>query len=169
MRRPALAASLLVLLSLQAAAQTPHAGVEWRAATPDLGAIIVLTQNPEKAARTFDRTPPGGFVEMESAQEVHYGESIAALVFFTGCSSACKVFVDYELTGPDGSVRRKVVDKEGTEEASPRKKGKTLSRALVRFSFDAKDPVGTYRIIAKVREPALKASVQVSERFDVKP
>ena len=163
----ALAAALLALLAFPSQAQSPHAKQEWRAAAPGLGAVIVLAKDPEKAVRRFNLTPPGQFLEMESASEVRQGEYIAALVFFTGCASACKVFVDYDLVGPDGKVRQHVPDKGGTDEPSPRKAGKTLSRAIVRFSFAPNDATGTYRVIAKVRDPSRNVEVQVSERFDV--
>jgi hypothetical protein len=133
-----------------------------------LTATLGLTKEPEEFVRRWATSSEAGKPPIESTKIVKFGEYIAALTSFRGCatsSGACRVYADYELVAPDGSVRYRIPDREGAAEPRAGQDHEYLSHALVRFEFKAGDPTGLYTIRAVVREPARGNAIQLSEHF----
>ena len=133
-------------------------------------ATVMLTKKPEEFVRKWATASASSKLTIETPKEVHLGEYVAALVFFRGCRTgvdSCRVYVDFELVAPDGSIRHRVPDRDGTAQPQPRMELAYLSRAIVQFQFKPGDPLGQYWIKATVREPANGNILHVSEKIRV--
>jgi hypothetical protein len=132
-------------------------------------ATIMLTKKPEEFVREWATSKESRVPASETSGVVRVGEYIAAVVFFRGCkeTTECRVHVDYELVAPDGSVRHRVPDRDGTDQPGARNELSYLSHAIVRFQFTPRDVGGPYTINAVVREPARGLVVRVSQQFRV--
>src|SRR6266851_3956295 len=119
-----------------ALAQSRGPDTESRKTINSFGAELMLTKQPEEFVREWTTTPEAHRLSIQTPKEVYVGEYVAALVFFWGCRSggdSCKVYADFELVAPDGSIRHSVPDRNGTTQSRPKPELVYLSRAIVRF------------------------------------
>lgn len=162
------AAILIAFISGSAFGQARGPDTESRKTVNGFGSVLMLTKKPEEFVRDWTTSQESKRVTIQTAKDVRVGEHIAALAFFWGCrssSAGCIVYADFELVAPDGSIRHRVPDRNGTTQSQPKSELVYLSQAIVRFQFEPNDPRGLYKINATVREPATGNVVRVSEQF----
>lgn len=127
---------------------------EWKKTTGDFTAILILTDKPKIYAKTWTKAKnklPTGMI----AKSIKKSKLVVAMVFFKGCSGdnrgQCDAEIMFSVYQPNGKLYAKRAGlslwKSGTI-----KSGLMLSAANLALSFDAKDPVGKYKIVVKIKD-----------------
>jgi len=135
-------------------AQAKEPSGEWKKTAGSLTAILVLTDKPKLYAKTWAKAKsklPSGMI----AATIKKSKIVVAMVFFKGCAGDVKKRCDAELIysvyKPNGKLYAK---RAGLSLWKSRvvKSGLMLSAANLALSFDAKDPVGKYKIVVKIKD-----------------
>lgn len=152
---------LVALLPLSAgAAWTDSSGkptpdTESMRSVGDFGAQLVLTPDEKQFRRSWSSTK--GTPTLRATNSARRGGAVAAMIVFHGCvakaGGACEVTVDFKLQGPDGKQAPAGGGPVWTGE--PAQAGMLrLGQASMTVRFDATDPFGNYRVLARVTDKA---------------
>lgn len=115
-------------------------------------------------------TTTTGTPKLSSTETVKAGESISAVLVFSGCAAGpgnvCKVLAEFHLLSPDGG---KMPAGHGpVRSGAPPKAGVLmLGDASVTIGFDRGDAPGTYTLMANVTDQVARRSLQLSIPFSL--
>jgi hypothetical protein len=121
---------------------------------------------------------PQGFVQewlkpetphINPASVVERGEVLGAFVLFAGCKpdtqGACNAEVDYTIYKPDGGLYAERKEQPLWKEEAPPAPNIQMSRAILAFKLEKADPVGEYKVKAKVHDLNADISFELETKF----
>ena len=129
---------------------------------------IVLTDSEPEFRKSWNST--SGIPKLKSVNSVKIGSSIAAMIIFSGCepSSAgvCDVSVEFLLEDPNGE--KSSGGKGPVWTTAPLQPGmQQLGLASMNMGFGPNDPVGAYKVLAKITDKNSGRVMNISSRFSV--
>jgi hypothetical protein len=145
---------------------------DWRKASGDLGAMIIMTNNAESFFYEWENTAAAHIPQVKTTSQVRRGEVIAALLFFSGCGAegdSCNAVVDFKVMKPDGSVYGDNPGNKVLAWPAPKKGVVLLSQAHLQIRIEPNDPIGAYPVIAVLREPNTGKVIRLKQQFEVVP
>ncbi len=145
---------------------------EWRKTAGELGAMLVLTDNPKAFLEEWSRTPEASAPRVQTASQVKRGGILAALVFFSGCGvegGVCAAVVDFKVLRPDSTVYGEHAGSRAWTRPAARKGLVLLSEAHLQIRIEPADPFGVYPVLAVLREPGTGRVVRLKQEFRVIP
>ena len=161
--RRSIAAAVLALAGTAASAQwmdpdtkKPMPDVDWRKTVDGLGGMLVLTRDYEAFMKEWSQTPESHTPNFRPASGAKHGDSVTAMVFFSGCAEPgkhCELVVDFKVLKPDGSVYGNVPNIAAYSANVPKTNVLMLTKATIRLTIEPKDPSGQYTIEATMRQP----------------
>ncbi|HEX4331325.1 MAG TPA: hypothetical protein VH040_04235 [Usitatibacter sp.] len=137
------------------ATSKPLPDQDWRKTVEGLGGMLVLTKDYDAFMKQWTQTGESQVPEFHPAAGAKAGESVTAMVFFSGCADTgnpCKLVVDFKVLKPDGSTYGDVPNVAAFDGKIAKRNVVMLTRATVRLKIEPADPVGAYTIIAKLRD-----------------
>jgi hypothetical protein len=170
-------ATALLLVSAGVLGQwyDPRSG-ERRPDAPDrksdgpLGAMVALTTKPQEFLAEWYGTPHQHVPELMSSESVNRGESIAVLVFFSGCApqgTPCDAVVDFKVMKPDGSVYGEHAGVQAWPHLSAPETSVVLSQAHLLAAIEPHDPLGMYKVFATFKVPSAGRTLVLETSFSV--
>ena len=144
----------------------PLPDLEWRKTVEGLGGMLVLTKDYENFMKQWTATGESKVPEFHPASGAKRGDSVTAMVFFSGCADAgqnCELVVDFKVLKPDGSTYGAIPKVAAYNAKIPRRDVVMLSRATMRLKIEPKDPLGAYTFIATLRQPDGKRSMELKQ------
>jgi hypothetical protein len=134
----------------------------------DFGAQIVLAPDDKHFRQIWNSTKDTP--NLQSTDSVKLGASISAVLIFHGCTpnptGSCDVVSEFFLQSPDG--KQTPAGSGPVWSSAPLQKGLLqLGLASVAIGFDSTDPIGDYKIIAKVKDKNSGRSLTLIARFSV--
>jgi hypothetical protein len=145
----------------------------WRKENGDFAAMLILTNKPDEFFAAWDQPPdPDYKPELELATTAVRGDTVVAVVIFSGCKSNdegnCNSTVDFRLLRPDGSEYAHHKDGElWTDKPAPAYGQLQVSIANLGFIVEDDDPFGEYTLQANVRDLVAKKSVQLEQVIEI--
>ena len=141
----------------------------WRQSDGDFGAILIVTDDPEKLMSDWQQQSE---IQVEPLIEASPGDKVAAFILFSGCKSApdgtCKATVSFTLVKPDGSVYGEQLGAGLWEGVPVPPEGSLqLSMADLVLVIESQDPSGVYTINALVQDPSSMKTVKLEQKFTV--
>ncbi len=161
----------LLLLGTVATAQWKK-GDESIPDTPDrksvngFGAHLLVVENPRAFVEEWQKpeTP-----QINPVSEVKRGVLIGAFVLFARCKpdpqGRCNSKVDYTIYKPDGTVYAERKEQPLWDEEPPPGANIQLSKAILGISMEKNDPVGEYKVKAKVADLNAQISFELETKF----
>lgn len=140
--------------------------------TPDrksvngFGAHLLIVENPRAFIEEWQKpeTP-----KINPVSEVKRGVVIGAFVLFAACKpdpqGLCNSEVDYTVYKPDGSIYAERKDQPLWKEAAPPGTNIQLSNAILGIRMQQNDPVGDYKVKARVTDLNAKISFELETKF----
>jgi hypothetical protein len=164
--------SLFVLLVATPASSQWRQGNELAGDTPvrkfvnGFGGNLIVVEDPNKFVQDWQKpeTP-----KITLATEVKRGVTVGVMVLFAGCKADargdCNADVDYLIYKPDGTI---YTDQKGQplwHDAAPPSPIIQLGRAILGLRLAASDPIGEYRIKAKLTDHNANISFELETKF----
>jgi hypothetical protein len=140
-----------------------------RKAVNGFGGHLIVVENPRGFIEEWlkPETP-----KIKSATDVKRGDSIGAFVLFAGCrqdsQGMCNAEVDYTIYKPDGSIFAERKGQPLWKEQAPPAPNIQLGRAILAFRLGKDDPVGEYKVKAKVSDLNADISFELETKFRLK-
>lgn len=171
MKTLAAAVAVILLMGLVAQAQWRKEGKTLedgpdRKSVNGFGGQLVVVKDPKAFIEEWQKPE---MPRINPASKVNRGELFGAFVLFAGCKTdeqgACKAEVDYLIYHPDGSL---YVERKGQplwKEQPPPAPNIQLSRAILAIRFEKNDPVGEYKIKAKVSDLNAAVSFELETKI----
>ena len=168
------AATIMILLSTgQVAAQWKENGKlildkPWVKSNGEFGAQLVLTGKPDELFAAWEK--PGPTVVYSETATGKRGAPIVAVIFFAGCSpndrGTCEASVRFTASTPDGKPWGDPQDGELWVGKPPPPKGQMqLSVGNMGIVIDSGDPLGVYKVRAKVVDKVAKKTIVLERLF----
>ena len=134
----------------------------------DFGVQLVLTPNEKEFRQSWNSTT--GTPTLRSTSSIRQGDSISGVLIFSGCqpspTRACDVAVEFALQGPDGSTTP--AGNGPVWNASPPKARELfLGQASVSIGFTKDDALGSYKLVAVVRDNISRRTLQLTSPFSL--
>ena len=172
------AAVLFSLLAATAHAQWRDEGktvpdTEWSKSAGEFGAMLLVTDDPEGFFKRWDKPPsPDYKPEIETVSTARRGETVMAIIIFTGCASNpkgnCVSEVDFKVLNPDGSLYGDLKKGElWKDKPAPPDPYLQVSVANLAFKIEEDDPFGTYQLEAVVRDMVAKKQLKLKQTLEV--
>ena len=137
-----------------------------RKAVNGFGGHLIVVENPREFIQQWLKaeTP-----KITSVSEVKRGEPIGAFVLFAGCKQdtqgVCNSEVDYTIYKPDGSVYVERKKLPLWKEKAPPTPNTQLGKAILALRFGKDEPVGEYKVKAKVSDFNANISFELETTF----
>jgi hypothetical protein len=177
MRTALLLVAALILRPVGTAAQwyeretgAPVPDNEWRKTSGSLGALLVITANADEFLREWHSRPEAHAPRVRTADRVRRGQTIAALLFFSGCGierHACLATADFKVLRPDGSGYGDLPNNRQWSGAAPAPGIVVLSQAHLSIQIEPQDPFGVYTVLVVLREPPTGRVIRLKRHFEV--
>lgn len=171
--RRLIAAAILVLAGTAASAQwidpdtgKPMPDTDWRKTVEGLGGMLVLTKDYDAFIKDWLQSPETHSPNFRPASGANHGDSVTAMVFFSGCAEPgkhCELVVDFKVLKPDGSVYGDLPNRPAYSATVPKANVIMLTKATVRLKIEPKDPSGQYTIQATLRQPGTNRAMTLSQ------
>lgn len=167
-----LALMTLVLLGGTPATAQWKKGDERTPDTPDrksvngFGAHLIIVENPRAFIEEWQKpeTP-----KINPVSEVKRGVVIGAFVLFAACKpdpqGLCNAEVDYTVYKPDGTIYAERKQQPLWKEAPPPGTNIQLSNAILGIRMEQNDPVGDYKVKARVADLNAQISFELETKF----
>ena len=171
-----LALMTLVLLGVAPATAQWKKGDERTPDTPDrksvngFGAHLLIVENPRAFIEEWQKpeTP-----KINPVSEVKRGVLIGAFVLFAACKpdaqGRCNSEVDYTVYRPDGAIYAERKEQPLWKEAAPPGTNIQLSKAILGIRMQQNDPVGEYKVKARVADLNAQISFELETKFRLQP
>jgi hypothetical protein len=160
---PRFASWLLCVCATAAQAETwrtesgPVPDAAWRKSVDGFAAMLLVTDRHDEFVAAWTRPPtPSYRPEVSIVDAARRGQTVHVVALLSNCTAGadgrCRVLVDVAIDKPDGSVYA-LIRSQGLwmERPAPRDQ-LVLGKAYVAFEIEPDDPLGTYRIVASVRD-----------------
>lgn len=144
----------------------PLPDLDWRKTVEGLGGMLVLTKDYEGFMKQWTQGGESKVPEFHPAAGATKGDSVTAMVFFSGCADTgqtCELVVDFKVLKPDGSPYGAIPKVAAFNGKITKRNVVMLSRATMRLKIEPKDPVGAYTLIATLRQPNAKRSMELKQ------
>lgn len=149
------------------AANPAHAGEpRGQQQAGDFAAILLLTRQAEAFREAWAQPArPDYRPEIRTTEQAIRGEAVEALVLFSGCrgndENLCDVTVEFSHANPDGSIdtRNEVLP---LWQGAPEGQVLLLGTTSMQTTFEASDPLGIYRLQAKVCDGVAGVCVELA-------
>jgi len=140
--------------------------------TPDrksvkgFGAHLLIVENPQAFVEEWQKpeTP-----KINPVSEVKRGVLLGAFVLFAGCKpdaqGRCNAEVDYTVYRPDGSVYAERKEQPLWKDEAPPGMNIQLSNAILAIRMEPNDPVGDYKVKAKVSDLNAQTSFELETKL----
>lgn len=164
---------VLLLLAAPVFAQWKENGgpipdTEWRKSSGKFGVMLLLSDNPERFMKDWEKPETPNLVTTEVAER---GKPIVAFLFFTGCKEidgVCNATADFTVYRPDGSEYASEKAAElWKDKPAPPGDNIQLSVANLGVRIEPNDPQGTYRVKAVAHDVNALRSITVEQTFTV--
>lgn len=133
------------------------------------GANLLVLKNPRDVIKEWQKPETPHF---DPANNVKRGEAIGVFVFFAGCKKDrqgnCNTEVDYTVYKPDGSLYAERKAQTLWKEEAPPPPIIQMGRAILAFAAGQTDPLGEYKVKAKVSDLTAGTSFELTTNFNVK-
>lgn len=133
------------------------------------GGHLIVVKDPRKFIEDWQKpeTP-----NIKAATDVQRDELLGAFVLFAGCKpdeqGICNAEVNYSVYRPDGSLYAERKSQPLWKEQAPPEPNTQLSRAILAIRLEKNDPVGEYKIKAKVSDLNASISFELETRIRLK-
>jgi hypothetical protein len=133
------------------------------------GGHLIVVENPRAFMEEWlkPETP-----KIDDATDVRRDVLFGAFVLFAGCKpdaqGMCNAEVDYTIYKPDGSLYAESKGQPLWKEEVPPPPIIQLSRAILGFRMEKNDPVGEYKVKAKVSDLNADVSFVLETKFRLK-
>ncbi len=130
------------------------------------GAHLLIVENPRAFIEEWQKpeTP-----KIDPVSQVKRGILLGAFVLFAGCKpdaqGRCNAEVDYTVYKPDGSVYAERKEQPLWNETAPPGTNIQLSNAILGIRMEPNDPVGDYKVKAKVADLNAQISFELETKF----
>jgi len=140
--------------------------------TPDrksvkgFGAHLLIVENPRAFIEEWQKpeTP-----KIDPVSQVKRGVLLGAFVLFAGCKpdpqGRCNSKVDYTVYKPDGSIYAERKEQPLWDEEAPLGTNIQLSKAILGIRMEQNDPLGDYKVKAKVADLNAQISFELETKF----
>lgn len=140
----------------------------WAKADGDFGTLLILTDKPDQLSADWEKPTDG--VRIHETQTATRGGTIATVVVFTGCApdadGNCQATVQYTVYGPDGKPYGEPIEAELWVDKPPPAKGHIqLAVGGMFIGIEPQDPLGVYRVKAKVVDKVAKKTLVLEREF----
>lgn len=170
---PMIAAVAMLISVTPVAAQWKQDGKDlkdkrWSKSDGDFNAQLFLTDKPNELFEAWEKPAHG--VAISEAKTARRGVPIVAVVFFTGCApdakGLCQSTVEFAVYRPDGKPYDDPSDGELWIDKPPPAKGQIqLSVGSLGVVIEREDPLGDYKIRAKVVDKVAKKTLLLEREF----
>jgi hypothetical protein len=144
----------------------------FRKSSGSFGGMLLLTTNPAEFVSEWENKRVEEDPHIQTAYEIHQGDTIAAFVVFGGCQAdgrgLCNSSLDYVVIRPDGDLYAK---KEGLmlwNDAPAPSPLIQLAPASLGIRIEPQDPLGEYIVRATIRDLVAAKTLILEQRFTVK-
>jgi hypothetical protein len=133
------------------------------------GGHLLIVENPQAFIQEWVKpeTP-----QIATATAVKRGVLFGGFVLFVGCKpdtmGVCNAEVDYLLYKPDGSLYAERKRETVWKDTAPPAGYIQLSKSILGFRIEPKDPAGEYTVKARVSDLNAKISFELETKFRVK-
>jgi hypothetical protein len=130
------------------------------------GGHLLIVENPQAFVEEWQKpeTP-----RIDPVSQVKRGVQLGAFVLFAGCKpdaqNQCNSEVDYTIYKPDGTIYGERKAQPLWKETAPPQGIIQLSSAILGIRMEEKDPVGDYRVKAKVVDLNAKISFELETKL----
>ena len=130
------------------------------------GGHLLIVENPRAFIEEWQKpeTP-----KITPVSEVKRGVLLGAFVLFAGCKpdaqGQCNSEVDYTVYKPDGTIYAERKEQPLWKEAAPQGANIQLSRAILAIRMEKEDPVGDYKVKARVADLNAQISFELETKF----
>ncbi len=130
------------------------------------GAHLLIVENPQAFIEEWQKpeTP-----KINPASEVKRGVILGAFVLFAGCKpnaqGRCNAQVDYAVYKPDGAIYAERKEQPLWNEAAPPGTIIQLSKAILGIRMEQNDPIGDYKVKARVVDLNAQISFELETKF----
>jgi hypothetical protein len=173
--RRVLAAVAISGIAAIASAQWKENGKEvgdasWRKGWGKHGAMLHITNKPDELFAAWNK--PSRSVPVFVTDALKRGDTVVAVVFFTGCEAdtagLCDTNVTLQVFKPDGSPYDAAQKGELWTSKPPPPAGEVqLSRGALGIRIEPQDPLGTYSVRARLRDNVSGDEVELRTTFTV--
>lgn len=145
----------------------PLPDTESKRSAGELGVMILLTDDEPQLRRTWSssKTPPSP----SSTESTRPGSSVSAVLVFHGCAAnareVCDLEADFFVEGPGGRRASAGAGKPVWSHRPMAPGVLQLGQASLNLAFDSTDPLGDYKIIAKVKDKVANRELTVQARL----
>ncbi len=141
---------------------------EWHRSDGTFGVMLILTTKPDAFLENWEK--PTDEVEISTANEIRRGETIVAVVLFTGCQpdsdNLCNLVVAHRVLKPSGEIYADTGQQElWLGKPGPPEGALQLGAGFLRITIEPDDPLGEYRIYAAVRDLNSSKQLLTLQRF----
>ena len=140
-----------------------------RKSVNEFGGYLIIVEDPKGFIKewTKPQTP-----NIKPVTNVKRGKVIGAIVLFAGCkpdsAGVCNSEVDYVVIKPDGNVYAERKEQPLWKEQAPPPKNVQFIRAILAIRMEPDDPVGEYKVRAKVSDLNAGVTFELETKFHLK-
>ena len=119
------------------------------------GASLVLTGDAASFIKEWTSSPESHAPRVPRLGPVRRGDSVWALLFFTGCGTEktiCDAIVDFTVLNPDGSVYAEQPGNKVSTQPSGKPGIIYLSQSYLQVRIEPQDSLGRYRVLALFKQ-----------------
>lgn len=133
------------------------------------GGHLLVVKDPRRFIEEWQKPE---MPKIDAVSEVKRGELVGAFVLFAGCkpdsNGVCNSEVDYVVLKPDGTVYAERKGQPLWKEQAPPAPNIQLSRAILAIRVESKNPIGAYKVKAKVTDLNANVSFDLETTFRAK-
>ena len=172
-RRPKAAVivfAALALLSTAGLSGRAEAGDGWSkapntASSGDFAVLQIATTDSSGLRTEWQKSTPG--VRLQTNTEATRNQPIWTFIIFKGCvvdaAGNCNVTVDYEVFDPTGKSYARTTSDVWVDQPPPPDLQLQLSVSSLGLRVEDKDPLGPYRVQAKVTDHVAKVTLKTEQ------
>jgi len=173
-----LAAIFLLAFSAAGSAQwkdesgKPIADNEWRKSKDGLGGMLVLAGNYNEFIKSWASGDENTVAQVKPVTELKHGDNAAVLIFFAGCgkpAEKCTLDADIKVIAPDGSTYGDLKDRKAFDAVLEKPENLSLSNAMAMLRIEPNDKPGVYQVLATLRRPSTKTTIELKQTVRVVP
>jgi len=131
----------------------------------ELAILQIATTEPERLMSDWEK--PGADVRLVAQDKVKRGQPVVTFILFRGCRpdarGACNVTVDFTTTGPAGTYNETKAAEVWVGRPPPPSRAIQLSAGGLGLSFEAKDGIGPYRVMARITDHVAGITLQTEK------
>jgi len=141
-----------------------------RKSADGLGAMLLLAGNYNAFIKEWTGSDEKHAPHLDPVTQVKRGGDATLLIFFSGCAKPgerCLLEADFKVIGPDGSTYGEFKDRPAFDGTIDSAGTVILSHAIIQMRIEPKDALGEYKVLATLRRPSTKTSIQLEQRLSV--